>query len=92
MKKSSGFERFYSAKKGAAKKEQFRQDKRKWKKELQENAERKRAQQAEQADQKPRPKIIRKQSEELMPLNKYLAHSGVSSRRDAAEIKKRWPQ
>ena len=41
MKKNSGFERFYTEKKGAAKKEQFRQEKRKWKKERQEDGDRK---------------------------------------------------
>jgi len=39
MNKKSGFERFFKVKKGAAKKEQFRQEKRKWKKERAEDIE-----------------------------------------------------
>lgn len=83
MKKKSGFEKFYSGeKKGAAKKEQFKQDKRKWKKELTEKAEERKRKALEVAQ----PKIIKKETLDQMPLNKYIAHSGVCSRRDAVEL------
>ena len=82
MKRRTGFEKFYSEKKGAAKKEQFRQEKRQWKKELTEKAEERKRKASETSD----PKIQREVKEEQMPLNKYLAHSGVCSRRDAVEV------
>src|SRR2546423_7552377 len=82
MKKKSGFERFFTEKKGAAKKEQFRQEKRKFKKEREESIEKRK----QQAIDKSRPTIQRKPTETLMPLNKYIAHSGICSRRDAVEL------
>jgi 23S rRNA pseudouridine2605 synthase len=90
MKKKSGFEKFYSEKRGSAKKEQFRQEKRKWKKELTEKAEAKRQslkagsgislQKVATSPSMPAPAF------DQMPLNKYIAHSGVCSRRDAVEL------
>jgi 23S rRNA pseudouridine2605 synthase len=86
MKKKSGFEKFYSGeKKGAAKKEQFRQDKRKWKKELTAKAEERRQKAASEAHGIA-PKIVREKVPEQMPLNKYISHSGVCSRRDAVDV------
>ena len=82
MKKKTGFEKFFTEKTGAAKREQFRQDKRKWKKELTEKAEAKR----KQVEEAARPKIKMEKRNDAMPLNKYIAHSGVCSRRDAAEL------
>src|SRR5438105_10327016 len=82
MKKKSGFEKFYTEKKGAAKKEQFRQEKRKWKKEREESIE----QRKQKMIEKSQPKIERQPSAVQMPLNKYIAHSGVCSRRDAVEL------
>jgi 23S rRNA pseudouridine2605 synthase len=82
MKKKTGFERFFEEKKGAAKREQFRQEKRKWKKELAEKIERKKKQELESS----RPKIEIDKKSDLMPLNKYIAHSGICSRRDAVEL------
>jgi len=84
MKKKTGFEKFFTEKKAGAKKEQFRQEKRKFKKELTERAEAKRKQAADEA----RPKIKLEKRNDAMPLNKYIAHSGVCSRRDAAEMVK----
>jgi 23S rRNA pseudouridine2605 synthase len=73
----------FSKKKGSAKKEQFRQEKRKWKKEMNEKAEERKKQVQEAA----RPKIIKAtKEEEQMPLNKYIAHSGICSRRDAVDL------
>lgn len=85
MKKKSGFEKFFSEKKGAAKKEEYRQQKRKWKKELTEKAEEKRKRAAAAATG-PAPIIVRKNVPEQMPLNKYIAHSGICSRRDAVDV------
>jgi 23S rRNA pseudouridine2605 synthase len=82
MKKKSGFEKFHSTKKNAAKKEEFRQQKRQWKKELSEKADERR----KRAVEGTRPTIKKAQTMEEMPLNKYIAHSGVCSRRDAAEL------
>lgn len=90
MKKQSGFEKFMSKeKKGAAKKEQFRQEKKQLTKERKEFFEKKRAESrgsttpTERTPQKP---VITRAVEEKMPLNKYVAHSGVCSRRDAVDI------
>ncbi|MGN6401254.1 MAG: pseudouridine synthase [Flavisolibacter sp.] len=90
MKKQSGFEKFMSKeKKGAAKKEQFRQEKKQLTKERKDFFEKKRAEArgattpAERTPQKP---VITRAVEEKMPLNKYIAHSGVCSRRDAVDI------
>ncbi|HEU0064417.1 MAG TPA: pseudouridine synthase [Flavisolibacter sp.] len=82
MKKNSGFERFYTEKKGAAKKEQFRQEKRKWKKERQEDIDKKK----QQSIEKTRPVIQKQPTESQMPLNKYIAHCGICSRREAVDI------
>lgn len=82
MKKKSGFEKFFTEKRGSAKKEEFRQEKRKWKKERTEKIEKKRQEKSTVSQ----PKIQRAVTIAQMPLNKYIAHSGVCSRRDAAEI------
>ena len=75
---------------GAAKKEYFRQEKKKITKERKEYFEKKRAEAAKakghhssESFQKP---VTAKAVEEKMPLNKYIAHSGVCSRRDAVDI------
>ncbi|HEU4469776.1 MAG TPA: pseudouridine synthase [Flavisolibacter sp.] len=91
MKKKTGFEKFMSTeKKGAAKKEQFRQEKKQITRERKEFFEKKRAEAAGAADVKggkpvPRPAITRA-VQEKMPLNKFIAHSGICSRRDAVEL------
>ena len=98
MRKSNAFQKF-TGKSNAARKEQFRQEKRKWKKEREEFFEKKRNQtsrapseKAEVTSQKSgRPSStpdIRPQTSELMPLNKFIAHGGVTSRRDAADLVK----
>jgi 23S rRNA pseudouridine2605 synthase len=91
MKKASGFEKFIKPKKGSALKEQLRQDKKKWKKEREEFFNKKRAEAnnannrtgAESINRSP---SIQRKTEEQMPLNKYIAHSGLCSRRDAVDI------
>ncbi len=93
MKKNSGFEKFQKGKKtGAALKEEIRQEKKKITKERKEYFENKRKEVADLRNN-PTPAsalktITRKVTNEEMPLNKYLAHSGVCSRRDAAELVK----
>lgn len=91
MKKKSGFEKFISKEKtGAAKKEHFRQEKKQLTKERKEFFENKRKTIAiakSGATALPVPKTLtRAVTNDEMPLNKYIAHSGISSRREAAEI------
>ena len=98
MKKAHPFEKFATRKKNSAIKEEFRQEKRKIKKEraerieLQKQARRAAGAQGHPQGQQPdgrtsaaRPAIVKKVNEQ-MPLNKYIAHCGVCSRRDAVEF------
>ncbi len=92
-KKSTQFDKFTKKKSNAAIKEGFKQEKRKWKKEREEFFDKKREQSAvrsrQSADGIQQPVIIkREQSSGSMPLNKYIAHCGFCSRRDAAETVK----
>lgn len=87
MKKKTGFEKFAKGQSSGAKKEQFRQEKRQFKKELTQNAERKRAELKLKAEGAEKPRIvIERKAEDNMPLNKYIAHCGLCSRRDAVEL------
>ena len=87
-KKSTGnFRKFAKKKSNAAIKEQFKQEKRKWKKEREDFFEKKKAE-ARGQKAETSPKHERETSNEQMPLNKFIAHCGVSSRRDAAEMVK----
>ena len=98
-KKSSPFDKFVKKKSNAAVKEQFRQDKKKWKKEQEEFFE-KRRQSVVHSRQSTvgslQSTFFNKQqatnNQQLaistMPLNKYIAHCGICSRRDAAEMVK----
>jgi len=81
-KKTAGFEKFIKKKSNAAIKEKFRQEKKKWKKEREEFFETKKLQKT--APVKPG----RPSSTAAMPLNKYIALSGICSRRDAALLVK----
>jgi 23S rRNA pseudouridine2605 synthase len=104
-KKSTQFDKFTKKKSNAAIKEQFKQEKRKIKKEREEYFDKKRAearqsfspavssrqsgsQQSAAGGRQPggQSSIKAQPSNELMPLNKFIAHSGVCSRRDAAEM------
>jgi len=91
-KKSSGqFDKFKKKKNNAAIKEQFKQEKRKWKKEREEFFEKKRGQRSEVRGQKENLNAgsdFSHQTSDIMPLNKFIAHCGVCSRRDAAEMVK----
>lgn len=79
------FEKFAKKKSNAAIKEGFKQEKRKYKKERAEFFEQQKKEAAAKAANVP--KIERKaKANEQMPLNKYLAHCGICSRRDAATL------
>lgn len=107
MKKASGFEKFFKGgpKKGAAKKEEYRQEKRTLRKEREEKIKLSKQAKSRFKVQKsdtekpieapkynleaPRSKLKiqkAKPANEAMPLNKYVAHSGVCSRRDAVDL------
>ena len=93
MKKKTGFEKFINPKaKGSVKKEQIRQEKKKITKERKEYFEKKRAEAAGakglpvQKTAGPKPVIIKRETEDKMPLNKYIAHAGICSRRDAVDV------
>ena len=94
MKKSSSnnFDKFSKKKSNAAIKEQFRQEKRKWKKEREEFFDKKRKESGagsrESGVGKIRATANQKPETGLMPLNKFIAHAGVCGRREAADMVK----
>ena len=91
MKKkiTNNFSQFTKKKSNAAIKEQFKQEKRKYKKDRAEYFDK---QKAEARAPRTAPGEVapaahaRPETADLMPLNKYIAHCGVCSRRDAADI------
>ena len=93
-KPTDNFSKFAPRKSNAAIKEQFKQEKRKFKKEREEYFDKKKA---EERSQRPgaRSKVPgtivhnRPVSDGHMPLNKFIAHSGVAARREAAEFVKK---
>jgi 23S rRNA pseudouridine2605 synthase len=100
-KKSTHFDKFTKKKSNAAIKEQFKQEKRKFKKEREEYFDKKKAEarslKSEVRGQNESPKSsaavpashLRPETSDLMPLNKFIAHSGISGRREAADIVKK---
>ena len=104
-KKSSHFDKFTKKKSNAAIKEEFKQEKRKVKKEREEYFDKKKAEARAQLPIITRGRAAetnnqqvtaggkaafpKAQTTEQMPLNKYIAHSGVAGRREAAEIVKK---
>lgn len=93
-KKVSPFDKFAKRKSNAAIKEQFRQEKRKIKKEREDFFDKKRT----EARSRPPEKNISLKSQtpdrpapniSLMPLNKFISHAGVCGRREAAELVKK---
>jgi 23S rRNA pseudouridine2605 synthase len=99
-KKESHFDKFKPKKSNAAIKEQFKQEKRKYKKEKEEFFDKKKAEvRAQQSavrsrgavvSSSPTPIIhVRKETSAQMPWNKFIAHSGISGRREAAELVKK---
>ncbi|MES1217576.1 MAG: pseudouridine synthase [Bacteroidota bacterium] len=90
-KTTNNFSQFNKKKSNAAIKEQFKQEKRKYKKEREEYFEKKKAEarapRTEQGNKKETPVVhARPETADTMPLNKFIAHCGVCSRRDAAEM------
>jgi len=86
------FSQFTRKKSNAAIKEQFKQEKRKWKKEREDFFNEKRKQAAVDSRQPvtsiQQPSSSNQQPSSSMPLNKFIAHSGISGRREAAELVK----
>lgn len=91
MKKQNNFSKFSGTKSNAARKEQFKKEKREWKKELTEkrkaNSDRYRNESTKPGYQRP-VTSNRTPVTSLMPLNKFIAHAGICGRREAAEIVK----
>ena len=79
------FQKFTKKKSNAAIKEGFKQEKRKYKKERAAFFEQKKKEATQELAEGPKIPRIQK-VEEQTPLNKYLAHGGVCSRRDAADL------
>jgi 23S rRNA pseudouridine2605 synthase len=86
-RRTDNFDKFVPARKNAAIKEQFRQEKKKWKKD--------RAAAIEVTKQRkleadiPKPITVKKKiTDDKMPLNKLIAHCGVCGRREAALLVK----
>ncbi len=102
-KRTDNFSKFAPKKSNAAVKEQFKQEKRKVKKEREEYFDKKRAetraQSAEavgQTDSRGKkipvqvaPSLPRPQNSDQMPLNKFISHAGICGRREAAEMVKK---
>ncbi|MDZ4795451.1 MAG: pseudouridine synthase [Bacteroidota bacterium] len=99
-KKASHFDKFKPKKSNAAIKEQFKQEKRKYKKEKEEFFEKKKAEtRALQTGVRSRGAVVsatptpithnRPQPIGQMPLNKYISHAGICGRREAAELVKK---
>src|SRR5215831_11655333 len=85
------FDKFAKRKSNAAIKEQFKQEKRKWKKEREEFFDKRKqdtrhkAQEQRTGSKQPATGNQKPETGD-MPLNKFIAHCGVCSRRDAAEL------
>lgn len=102
-KRTDNFSKFTKTKSNAAIKEQFRQEKRKVKKEREEFFNKKREEARAQSTrgynqdfahgkrqkQPVAPSNPRPESSGQMPLNKFIAHAGVAARREAAELVKK---
>lgn len=98
MKRTDNFSKFAARKSNAAIKEEFRQEKKKFKKERSEAIEKKKLEfrkaAAEDKDVSKnrsessdlRPAITVRKQDKKMPLNKYVAHCGICSRRDAVPL------
>jgi len=96
----NNFGKFAKKKSNAAIKEQFKQEKRKEKKEREAFFDQKKAESRQRLTPNANQQITkkgqaaapathqRKESTDQMPLNKYIAHSGVAARREAAELVK----
>jgi 23S rRNA pseudouridine2605 synthase len=82
-RRTDNFDKFAPTRKNSAIKEEFRQEKKKWKKQMAADIEVAKKRKIE-ADV-PKPITVKKKvTNEEMPLNKYIAHCGVCARREAA--------
>lgn len=98
MKRTDNFSKFAARKSNAAIKEEFRQEKKKFKKERSDAIDKKKlelraAASADKVVSKNRsessdirPAITVRKQDKTMPLNKYVAHCGICSRRDAVPL------
>ena len=99
MKRTDNFSKFAAKKSNSAIKEEFRQEKKKFKKERSDAIDKKKIEKraASAADRslisvnrsassELRPAMTVRKQDKTMPLNKYVAHCGVCSRRDAVEL------
>lgn len=99
MKRTDNFSKFAAKKSNSAIKEEFRQEKKKFKKERSEAIEKKKIEKRVAAakdrapisinrssSSDPRPALTVRKQDKTMPLNKFIAHCGVCSRRDAVEL------
>jgi 23S rRNA pseudouridine2605 synthase len=98
MKRTDNFSKFAARKSNAAIKEEFRQEKKKFKKERSDAIDKKKLEfrKAAAADKDVsknrsessdlRPAITVRKQDKTMPLNKYVAHCGICSRRDAVPL------
>lgn len=88
-KRTDNFDKFLPGRSNSAIKEQHRQDKRQWKKERAAQAEAQKKRIELQQAEKYKPVVIKKKiTDDQMPLNKYISHSGICARREAALLVK----
>jgi 23S rRNA pseudouridine2605 synthase len=90
MKRTDNFSKFAPKKKNSAVKEAIRQEKKKWKKDRSEAIEKKkeavRIAVAKKTSVEKATSISIRKVDKSMPLNKYVAHCGICSRRDAVPL------
>ena len=88
MKRTDNFSKFAPKKKNSAVKEAFRQEKKKWKKERAESIEKKKtaSKVSISKNSTTASAITVRKLDKTMPLNKYVAHCGICSRRDAVPL------
>jgi len=91
MSKAGDFKKFIQKKKNSVIKEEFRKEKKEWKKELTEKRIQKKKITKATAHPSASPSSKSQGVERItgaIPLNKFISHSGMCSRRDAAELVK----
>ncbi|MEY3920908.1 MAG: hypothetical protein RL634_669 [Bacteroidota bacterium] len=90
MKRTDNFSKFAPKKKNSAVKEAIRQEKKKWKKDRSEAIEKKKEAAkiavAKKTSAAKATSISIRKVDKSMPLNKYVAHCGICSRRDAVPL------
>src|SRR5256885_9356999 len=95
MKKAGNFNKFIQKKKNSVVKEEIRKEKKEWKKERSQAIDKKFQKKRDSRSDAPssielsHPKNLKQENiKGEMPLNKFISHSGLCSRRDAAELVK----